>query len=190
MALLLATSPGSAHKPLFEAEDTSGYADAIEISDPEVSWAAYGYLDSAGDADYYYFDIEAPLNVYTELLVPEKKAYANFYPSYAIVGPGLAGKPDLPFEVPDGNGSLIIDSPSGNRDTFYEPFTGINYYRGVRKHTMLNEPGRYFVVVYDRSRNTGDYVLAVGEKESFGIGDIPGVIADVLKIRSGSIDHS
>lgn len=191
LMLVLVMAPGvSAHKPLFETGDTSGYADAVEVPDPEISWAAYGYLDSGEDTDYYFFDIKGPLNVYTELLVPEKKAYDNFYPSYAIVGPGLASPAGLPFTVPDSSGAIVVDSPPGPRGTFYEPFTGINYYRGVRKYTMLTEPGRYFIVVYDRNRTQGDYVLAVGEKEAFGAGDIPGVLASVIKIRSGGVDHS
>ncbi|WP_048197947.1 hypothetical protein [Methanocella arvoryzae] len=187
---MLATVLVSAHKPVFEGVDTSGYSDAVQIPDPEVSWAIYGYIDSTGDADYYYFDIDAPVDVYTELLVPKKSVYDDFYPSYAIVGPKLPDSPGLPFEVPGSCGAVVVDSPPGDRETFYEPFTGINYYRGFRKHTLLSEPGRYYVVVYDRSHASGDYVLAVGEKESFGLRDIPGVVADVLKIRSGSIDHS
>lgn len=190
VVFLLTAPPVSAHKPVFESAENSGYADAIEIPDPEVSWAVYGYLSSDVDTDYYYFDVKAPIDLYTGILVPEKKVYADFRPSYVIVGPGLPGSHALPFPIPDGMGAVTGGWSQGAGDTFYEPFTGISYYRGDRKHTMLTLPGRYYLVVYDPGHRRGDYVLSVGEKEAFGLRDLPGVIAAVMKIRGGWVDHS
>lgn len=180
-----------AHKPLFEDRDTTGLEDAILIPDPDVSRAVYGFLDSESDVDYYYFDIHQPLRLYTSLLVPKNDVYAEFRPVYVIIGPGIDGMPEgLPFNVPDGMGAMVIESPDGDREEFYEPFTATTYYRGVPKHTPVSVRGRYYVAVYDRDGKMGDYVLAVGEKEQFGLSDLPGVIAAVMRIRSGGVDHS
>jgi len=186
----LASGVASAHKPIIEERDTGGYDDAIEVPDPVVSWAIYGFIEAPGDIDYYYFDLKEGLNVYTELLVPVSPVYEDFRPSYAIIGPGMSGSDTVPFEVHRESGVLVVDSPDGARETFYEPFTGISYYRGIRKHTLLTLPGRYYLAVFDGRHMQGDYVLAVGEKESFGIKDVPGVIVAVVRIRSGAIDHS
>ncbi|MCD1293474.1 hypothetical protein CUJ83_00490 [Methanocella sp. CWC-04] len=181
----------SAHKPIFEEKDTTGYGDAIRIPDPEISWAIYGFLDHSGDVDYYYFDAEDGFKLYTNLLVPKNDVYVNFRPSYAVVGPGISSRPEgLPFSIPDGMGALVIDDTSAERDIFYEPFTATTYYRGPKKYTSLSAAGRYYIVVFDKGNDRGDYVLAVGEKEVFGIDDIPGVISAILKIRSGGVDHS
>lgn len=190
LLVALASGAASAHKPILEEGDTRGYGDAIEVPDPVVSWAIYGFIETPGDIDYYYFDLKEGLNVYTELLVPASPVYDDFRPSYAIIGPGVSGNDTVPFETLRKAGVLVVDSPAGARETFHEPFTGISYYRGIRKHTLLTMPGRYYLAVYDDRHMHGDYVLAVGEKESFGIKDLPGVIAAVLRIRSGAVDHS
>jgi hypothetical protein len=190
LLVAMASCMASAHKPILEEQDTRGYSDAIEVPDPAVSWAVYGFIEAPGDIDYYYFDLKDGLDLYTELLVPVNPVYEDFRPSYAIIGPGVSGNDTVPFEVQRNGSVLTVDSPAGTRETFHEPFTGISYYRGIRKHTMLTRPGRYYLAVFDGRRMQGDYVLAVGEKESFGISDLPGTIAAVVRIRSGALDHS
>lgn len=186
----LASHAAIAHKPILEEQDTLDYADAIEVPDPAVSWAVYGFIEATGDRDYYYFDLKDNMSVYTELLVPASRVYEDFRPSYAIIGPGVMGRDAVPFDAGRDEGVLVVDSPGGARETFHEPFTGITYYRGIRKHTPVSGPGRYYLVVFDPRGMRGDYVLAVGEKESFGVSDLPGVIAAVVRIRRGAFDHS
>jgi hypothetical protein len=188
-ALALLCCPAEAHKPIIEARDVTGYDDAIYVPDPGISWAIYGYLDSADDADYYAFDIRSPLNVSAGILVPVNDVYKDFRPSFAIVGPGNNGTAAPPFAVPPGIGVRIFDMPRDS-GTFYEPFGGVEYWQSPTSHVWLDRPGRYYVVVFDRSHARGDYVLVIGERESFSLADLPGVLRDVLRIRSGALDHS
>lgn len=190
LALSVALSkPVQAHKPIIEDRETHGFTDAILIPDPGISWAAYGFLKTHESTDYYYFDVHDAMDLYTEVLVPRNAVYANFHPSYAVVGPGIDIKPEmLPFDVPAGMGAIVVDG-NNNAGVFHEPFTAITYYRGEQRHTHVT-PGRYYIVVFDKAHGRGDYVLAVGEKESFGLADMPGVIAAIIKIRSGGVDHS
>lgn len=184
------STPAQAHKPIIEQRETHSYKDAILIPDPDVSWAVYGFLKSHDTVDYYYFDAKNAMNLYTELLVPKNALYANFHPSYAIIGPGIGARPEyLPCNISPGMGAIVVEGYNNNNSIFYEPFTAITYYRGEQRHTPI-KPGRYYIVVFDKGQSRGDYVLAVGEKESFGLGDIPGVISAIIKIRSGGVDHS
>lgn len=120
----------------------------------------------------------------------KNRAYEDFRRSYAILGPGINENSKVPFSLQGGTAAQIVDTAIGDPETFYEPFTGISYYRGKKTYAMLTVPGRYYIVIFDKRHERGDYVIAVGEKESFSPGDLPGLIADVLRIRTGGIDHS
>ena len=189
LLVLLALLPGPAfaHKPVLEDRDAS-FASPINVPDPSVSWAFYGFLDTKDNVDYYYLDITEPLNLYTNILVPVEDVYQSFRPSYAIIGPGLNASDPGPFTVPVGSGSLAIDMPA-DCPQFYEPFGGINYWQSPANYTMLRQPGRYYLAVFDREGLRGDYVLAVGERESFGLFDLPWVLWNTIRIRLGFWDH-
>ncbi len=188
---LLAALPGgaAAHKPIIEDRDASGYGHAIYVADPDVSWGLYGFLGTADDVDFYAFDVRDRQDLSTNILVPVKGVYRAFRPSYAIVGPGVMSRAPVPFEVPPGMGALVVDMPADSGQ-FYEPFGGVSYWQSPVNHTMLDRPGRYYVAVFDRGRAPGDYVLAIGDKESFGLCDLPGVLWTTLRIRFGVWDHS
>jgi hypothetical protein len=190
--LLLAalfTGIASAHRPMIEDRDASGYDKAIYVPDPDISRAIYGFLDTKDNVDFYAFDVSGHLNLSTNILVPALDVYRGFRPSYAIIGPGINGTATVPFDVPPGMGTLVIDMPAAS-EPFYEPFGGINYWQSPLDHTLLDVPGRYYVAVFDRWHSRGDYVLAIGEKESFGLTDLPGVLWTTLRIRAGVWDHS
>jgi hypothetical protein len=192
LAFAALSLPAYAHNPIFEETDTSSYSNALLIPDPDISYAHYGFLDSTYDIDYYYFDLKGKLNVSSQLNVPKNVKYEDFYPTYVIIGPGIDYRPEgLPFELPDGYGALAFDTGTmGSRDEFYEPFSGITYYRSPKNYTTFETPGRYYIVVYDKEQKKGDYVIAVGDKESFSIWDIPRVIIAVIKLRLGWLDNS
>jgi hypothetical protein len=179
----------SAHRPVIEDRDASGYDNATYIRDPEISWALYGFLDSPDDVDFYAFDVKGCQNLSTNILVPAIDVYRDFRPSCAIVGPGINGTVSVPFDLPPGMGARIIDMPADS-GRFYEPFGGINYWQSPVNYTWLVTPGRYYVAVFDRKQSRGDYVLAIGEKESFGLFDLPEVLWTTLRIRRGVWDHS
>jgi hypothetical protein len=191
LALLLLLLPGSAtaHKPIIEGRDIGGYGDAAYLPDPDVSWAIYGFVEREGDVDYCSFDVAGGLNLSTNVLVPVKGVYREFRPSYAIIGPGIDASDPVPFEVPAGMGALVVDMPADSGE-FYEPFGGVSYWQSPRNYTVLSKPGRYYIAVFDRDRGRGDYVLAVGERESFGLLELPRVLWNTLRIRLGAWDHS
>jgi hypothetical protein len=178
-----------AHRPIIEDRDTSGYGDPIYVPDSAVSWARYGFLGSQDDVDYYAFDVTEPQDVSVSILVPVRYVYRDFRPSLAILGPGINSTMPVPFDVPRSTGAHVISMPADS-ETFYEPFGGVNYWRSPVSHIWLDRPGRYYVVVFDRMHARGDYVLAIGEKESFPLSDIPGILWTTLRIRACVWDHS
>jgi hypothetical protein len=188
--ILFYTMPAMAHNPIFAGENHD-YARATGIPDPNISYALYGYLDTTEDVHFYYFDVKGPIKLMTQLNVPKADAYAAFRPSYAIIGPGIHSSDWLPFKVLQNNGSLLINtSMQYPRNEFYEPFSGITYNLSAKKYTGITEIGRYYIAVYDEAHKKGDYVLTVGETESFSLWDMPATIWRVIELRLGWLDHS
>ncbi|WP_128860031.1 hypothetical protein [Methanocella paludicola] len=182
--------PAMAHNPIF-GQDNHDLSTAVRIPDANISYAMYGYLDAPGEAQFYYMDISSPVSLMTQMNVPKNDVYANFRPSYAIIGPGITTHDPIPFEVPAGNGSLLINaSRQEPRSEFYEPFSGITYNNSAKTYTDITVPGRYYIAIFDGSHKKGDYFLATGELESFSIWDLPSVIWKVIQLRLGWLDHS
>lgn len=179
-----------AHNPIF-GQDNHDYATAVRIPDANISYAMYGYLDKPSEAQFYYVDISSPVSLMTQTNVPKNDVYATFRPAYAIIGPGITTNDPLPFEVPAGNGSLIINaSRQEPRREFYEPFSGITYNMSTKTYTDITVPGRYYIAIFDETQKKGDYVLATGEHEAFSVWDLPSVIWKVIQLRLGWLDHS
>lgn len=182
--------PAMAHNPIF-GQDNHDFSTAVRIPDANISYAMYGYLDTSSEAQFYYVDILSPVSLMTQMNVPKNDAYATFRPSYAIIGPGITTNDPVPFEVPAGNGSLLINaSRQEPRTEFYEPFSGITYNISTKTYTEITVPGRYYIAIFDETNKKGDYVLATGELESFSIWDLPSVIWKVIRLRLGWLDHS
>jgi hypothetical protein len=179
-----------AHNPIF-GQGNHDFTSAVRIPDANISYAMYGYLDTSGEAQFYYVDISSPVRLMTQINVPKNDVYATFRPSYAIIGPGITTNDPLPFEVPAGNGSLLINaSRQEPRSEFYEPFSGITYNMSAKTYTDITVPGRYYIAIFDETNKKGDYVLATGELESFSVWDMPSVIWKVIQLRLGWLDHS
>lgn len=179
-----------AHNPIF-ARGNNDFARAARIPDANVSYAMYGYLSAPGEAHFYYVDISSPVSLMTQILVPKNEVYATFRPSYAIMGPGITESHPLPFDVPAGNGSRLINpSRQAPGKVFHEPFSGITYDMSSKTYTSITVPGRYYMAIFDEDRKKGDYVLATGEVESFKAREIPGTIWKVIELRLGRLDHS
>lgn len=167
--LLLTASSASAHVPFIEWFDWSWWR-PLPLSDVQDSIAAYAWLKNERDVDVYAFDVTEPTDIYANVLVPVCPAYQEFYVSFALVGPGLPNTDALlPFPLPDGYGAIVVPwTPDGTpRPTLYEPFGAKWYYEGPELRVSVPGPGRYALVYWDPAGMVGDYVAAIGERESF-----------------------
>jgi len=187
--LLAGARPGAAHKPLFDEPDSTSFEDAQHIRDPQVSYAIYANLSAPDDIDFYALDVRRPMPLYAGLLVPCRRGYRDFYPAYAIVGPGLpAPDCDLPFALPDGHGALVvIPAPVKPRPTFYEPFTSTRYYEGIPETEQRVETrGTYYLVIWHPTGETGGYTAVVGREEKWQAKDIFPTLKAVERIQQGA----
>ena len=173
LILMLAAAVSWAHIPMVVTTDTTGYSDALKIPRPGVSWALYANLDSSTDVDFYSFELSAPMPCHVTVIVPYLPGYEDFYPAFAVVGPGLpAPKVALPFELPQGYGA-VVEKPTGAtpRPTFFEEFSRKKYYKGISEFKQKLGPGKYYIVVWHPGCETGAYVVGFGDKEGFTIRD-------------------
>ena len=118
-------------------------------------------------------------------LVPVCPPYKDFLPSFAVVGPGLAiPEEQLPFTMPEGYGAVVVKNtlPGKSRNTFFEPFTSKNYYRGPSYNQTLSTPGTWYVYFWDPAGKVGDYVAVFGFTEQFSFRDIMRAFSNTPKI--------
>ena len=171
---LLTTFSVSAHKYL-ETESSRTREDPVLVSDHQVSWAAYEELEREGQVDYYEFEAEKGEEVYASLLVPRIDRFSDFKPDLALIGPGLPDKLDergVPLDVREDEGAFVKRYEREENEVFFEPFTQTSYWERQVIRRKAPRDGTYFVAVWSSSNQTGKYVLAIGEREAFGPGDI------------------
>jgi hypothetical protein len=180
-------------------------ASVTVIPDIGVSRAAYRTLSVPGQVDIYEFSAKKGQEIYIQMTVPLLDREHGFAPEFslvflgdadaafgdAVVTKGTLGDtpPDVldrihPHEGGDGTEplSLAVGYDGSAQLVFDEPFTGTQYW--IRQTLTIAAPadGTYRIGVYTRDGSTGKYVLAPGQKEQFGLGDIfslPSVIIDV-----------
>jgi len=193
---LLGAATAFGHVPYFETTDFTWEEPFRVRGSIAQSIAVYSWLEVANgateDIDVYQFTIRRPTSVFVEALVPVCPAYAEFRPSFAIVGPGLdVPEQALPFDLPDGYGAIVVPNYSDQqRPTFYEPFGNKSYYDGPDFEQVLSTPGTYYVVVWDPAGIGGDYVAVLGDKEIWWPWDIIRALIQTPKIRRGLELHT
>ena len=205
----VAAGPAAAHVPFLEpsrssdapAQQRDPFPGAITLPDAAVSRAVYGTLALGETFDVYRLSVSHPVSTPVEMLVPKGGRYADFRPSFALVGPGLPGSCVAPAFirdrlriatnavslVPGAYPQVIVVNDPGltPRPTFYEPFSFTSYFRGGSTQVELR-PGRvYYLVVYDPSGSTGEYALGVGTAESFTPADWVRSIVAVARLKLG-----
>lgn len=178
-----------AHVPYLETKDFTPEAPFRPWS-PRQSTAVYSWLESKGDVDWYAFTVPQEMPFLAEVLVPGLDAYAEFRPSFALLGPGLPAPTEaLPVTLSPGSGALVLhDDGTKPRRSFFEPFGGKSYFKGPRLECTLG-PGTYTLVCWDRSGRTGDYVAVIGKQEIWRLKDIWRALRVTPIIRRGGELH-
>jgi hypothetical protein len=172
-ALLAFPLAAEAHKPLWGPSSIASRDAALPISDPEISWAAYRELKQPGQVDYYTFNAAQGTKLYAQITIPRINGLENLNPTYALVGPGLpAPTAKLPFKLKPAEGAVIVRyTGSLPGQVFDEEFTQTQYWIHQEYSTTAPQAGTYYIAVWDETGQIGKYVLAIGEKEEFGLED-------------------
>lgn len=186
-AILLAFATATvalAHRPIFvEPRSNTTRANAIPISDHDISWAVYAQLSDAGEVNYYRFEAKRGARVRIETLVPHLESLRDFGFDVALVGKGFQ-MTRVPFALEEDEG-VIVAPDSGHDETrvFDEHFTQTSYWYRQSLHAQLPADGTYWIAVYDPRGRTGKYVLAIGEREVWGVSDLLEMPRIVARVR-------
>jgi hypothetical protein len=151
----------SAHQPKLTFDRASSPGAPFVVTKPEISQAFYGRLKGA--SDYYLIESSVPFHLYLNILSP------------AIEG----ARQDYSVEL---NGQRVIDA-AGGWQKYYEPFAGDTYWKGPEYEKDAG-PGRYAVTVSNPG-DTGKYVLAVGQAESFTPAESWETLLQLPKLKTG-----
>jgi hypothetical protein len=168
VSLLLWSPFASAHRPLWDEGTGQDSTHAIAIKDANISQVAYHEIASQSSRLWLTLEAQEGQEVYLELGVPVIDRLKNFRPALAVLGPDLPTV-QLPFEIPAGLGGQIFDTETVKEPRVYhEPFTGTDSW--VWREIRFKAPatGKYFVVAYVPSGETGKVWVALGEQEQFG----------------------
>lgn len=186
-AILLAFATATAalaHRPIFvEPRSNTTRANAIPISDHDISWAVYAQLSDAGEVNYYRFEGKRGARVRIETLVPHNDAARAFGFDVALIGKGFEVT-RVPFALEEGEGVIVApDSGHDEARVFDEHFTQTSYWQRQGLRAELPADGTYWIAVYDPRGRTGKYVLAIGEREVWGAEDIVQMPSIVARVR-------
>jgi hypothetical protein len=140
-----------AHQPRFPSPDTT------RVKNPDISQAYYAELK--GVPDQYIVDSKDSLLLYVQLVVPD---IPNIKKDYVFDIFARTDSADFPL------GQLRGDQAKWTE--FFDPFGGDNYFQGPEFESPV-PPGSYRVAVSSPD-NAGKYLMVVGRKESFPLGEI------------------
>ncbi|MEM7118079.1 MAG: hypothetical protein AAF614_36955 [Chloroflexota bacterium] len=154
-----------AHQPFFEDRDFTAVS-PHPIADADISTAVYATLDSRTDVDYYTFRADAGQVVQLEMTIPQIEEQAEFAPTMAVMGEGLASV-SLPSQIKSSyaSGQLIPPTPA---EPFFEPFSGTSYWDRQEIRLTMPTTGEYTVAVWHESGEVGRYVFVIGTQEIRG----------------------
>jgi hypothetical protein len=156
---VLTGRPVAAHQPEVPGNETS-----IDVPDPTVSKAYYAELK--GQPVTYHIETSTPISLYLNVLVPK---IAGVTQDYTLT------------VTKDGQPWTVIAPGTTPWTVFHEPFGGDTYWMGPEYRANV-QPGDYEVTVSSPD-NTGKYVLAIGERESFPASEILRTMKTLVDVK-------
>lgn len=169
LGIALFSNQADAHKPSY-ANNHSSMETAFEVEDPEISIALYAEMTCTEDTLWLQMRTDDVSEVWIELGVPKLERLEDYRPSLVVLAEGLPDddNEDLPFDVPEGMGSLVIDTGDVEEPTeFYEPFTQTESWILYQEWLSLPENTDVYLVAYNPEGYTGKLWVAVGLTEDF-----------------------
>lgn len=178
---VLLPRPASAHRPIFVDDHPGDPTNALEIPDPDISWAIYAAL-STDDVHFYRFEVPSRgLEFSAQMTLPARHEYRGFDPWFALIGPELPQDSSVPFQLSVDHGALL--APAARiEEEFFEPFTQTRYLLRQKIDVKLT-PGTHFIAVFHPDGKEGRYALTVGKRETWGWSDLLRFPSMWLRVR-------
>ena len=191
--LLLASNIAWCHQPrIVEGKDVT------PVENPEVSQAFYGELQ--GEPVYYQIVSEDSFKLYVGILVPDledigKDVSVEITKEHVYVQEEAEGEP----KQEEKDMHLLLDGTDHEWTRWYEPFGGDWYWEGPELRGNPPEEelpegvvvggGTYTLKVFSPD-NEGKYVLAVGEREEFPVGEMIQTLFTLPKLKAEFFERS
>jgi len=140
----------------------------VMVPDPEVSKAYYSELK--GQPQYYEINSQVDFELYVNILIPAVSQTTK----------------DMLVEVfkdnEQGTKLYTLDGKGYNWELFFEEFASDDYYKGPE----IKEPAKagVYLIKVSSPDNIGRYSLAIGEKESFPVGEVIRSLIALPQIKS------
>ena len=149
-----------AHQPRLVGNETN-----IVVDQPEISKAYYGSL--SGKPATYRIESTEPFRLYVNILVPDIEGIDK----------------DVSVKIlKQGTVISILDGTEHDWTQFHEPFAGDHYFKGP-EYVHQQDAGTYEIEVYSAD-NSGKYVLAIGDREAFPLGELFRTYAVLPRLKS------
>ncbi|MFA5358544.1 MAG: hypothetical protein WC310_01825 [Patescibacteria group bacterium] len=155
-----------AHQPRLVYPQRITSENPVIITQPDVSQAFYGELKGA--PDYYRVTISEPMDFYFSLLVPDLPEIKKDISANLIT-------------IVTGEITNVLMGLENEWNKYYEEYAGDNYWQGP-KQTVSLPKGSYRIEVF-APQNAGKYVLVVGQKESFPIGESLATLVNLPRLK-------
>ncbi len=183
LAVFAGAQVASAHLPILDDGTAVDAEHALVISDIDLSQVVYHEVKEPVQPLWIAFDAVAGQELYFNPGVPAIERLKDYRPAFALVGPGLPGA-TLPFDIPAGSGAEVYPtSDIADPEFFHEPFSGTDSWIFFKRTVTLPQSGRYYLVGYVPSGQTGKFWIAIGKREEFGPGDIAKLTQDLPRVR-------
>ena len=181
--LLLAVlcSQAQAHRPIFSERAATGPETAVWIAQPSVSQVIYREITDASPQVWLALDAQEGFELFVQIGVPVIPRLKDFRPAMKVVGPAPSDGDDLPYGIEERHfRTEHVKEPR----FFHEHFTGTDSWILRSETVTLPTAGRYYVVAYVPSGQTGKLWLSIGKQEVFGTADLAQFGAWKKKIRT------
>jgi hypothetical protein len=151
--------------------DWGGLDNPAAIWSPTAAAAHVGTLGEYGDVDAFTVEFaEGSQTFQFALSVPVcGEHFKDFFPSAAIIGPGLDTPAEgaLPFTLANGDGALIFQEGKLDADAIRRIFsnndvTGEPVYADTLRNVDIPEAGMYTLAIWEPDGNVGAYMLTTG----------------------------
>jgi len=156
-----------AHRPVFVKHAATSADTAIPLTEPHVSQVVYREITKRSSEIWLSFKVPEDFDLHIQIGVPVIDRLKKFRPAMAVVGPGLPSE-DLPFKTPKATGAKVFTTSKVSKPRlFHEHFTGTRSWILRSEKVPLGKAGRYYLVAYSPTKQTGKLWVAIGKKESF-----------------------
>jgi hypothetical protein len=172
LCFLLEAAPDATAHRLVPDDGTHVDAEsAIAIEDMSVSEVVYHEVTTDSAVLWATFSAEEGQDLYAQIAVPVIEGLEDYRPALALLGPGLPSV-ELPFDVPEGVGGIVLSTAGASPEVFDEHFTGTQSWILLEHNEEAPETGQYYLVAYHPDGQLGKLWVSWGKAEVFGLQDL------------------